>query len=52
MEYIDGMTLADLLRDRGPLGLQEAREIAAQFLAASKRFTARAWCIATSSRKT
>jgi WD40 repeat protein len=33
MEYIDGTTLGDTLRERGPLGLQEAREIAAQFLA-------------------
>jgi len=32
MEYIDGTTLADTLRVRGPLQLQEAREIASQFL--------------------
>ncbi len=32
MEYIDGTTLAETLRDRGPLELREAREIAAQFL--------------------
>lgn len=32
MEYIDGVTLAERLRDRGPLSLQEAREIASQFL--------------------
>jgi WD40 repeat protein/predicted Ser/Thr protein kinase len=32
MEYIDGTTLAETLRERGPLELQEAREIAAQFL--------------------
>ncbi len=32
MEYIDGATLADTLRLRGPLQLQEAREIASQFL--------------------
>ena len=32
MEYIDGATLADTLRVRGPLQLQEAREIASQFL--------------------
>jgi WD40 repeat protein len=32
MEYIDGTTLADVLRVRGPLQLQEAREIASQFL--------------------
>ena len=33
MEYVDGMTLADVLRERSPLDLQEARAIAAQFLA-------------------
>ena len=33
MEYVDGVTLAELLRERSPLGLQEAREIASQFLA-------------------
>ena len=33
MEYIDGTTLADVLHTRGPLDLQEASEIAAQFLA-------------------
>ncbi len=32
MEFIDGVTLAETLRDRGPLGLEEAREIASQFL--------------------
>ncbi|MGH9390805.1 MAG: serine/threonine-protein kinase, partial [Vicinamibacteria bacterium] len=32
MEYIDGTTLAESLRERRPLELQEAREIAAQFL--------------------
>jgi WD40 repeat protein/predicted Ser/Thr protein kinase len=32
MEYIDGRTLAETLRERGPLELREAREIAAQFL--------------------
>ncbi len=32
MEYIDGTTLAETLRVRGPLQLQEAREIASQFL--------------------
>lgn len=32
MEYVDGTTLADILRERGPLDLQEARGIAAQFL--------------------
>jgi serine/threonine protein kinase/WD40 repeat protein len=32
MEFIDGTTLADTLRQRGPLALQEAREIASQFL--------------------
>jgi WD40 repeat protein len=32
MEYINGITLADTLRVRGPLQLQEAREIASQFL--------------------
>jgi serine/threonine protein kinase/WD40 repeat protein len=32
MEYIDGTTLAETLRERGPLGLEEAREIASQFL--------------------
>ena len=33
MEYVDGVTLAETLRRRGPLALEEAREIAAQFLA-------------------
>jgi serine/threonine protein kinase len=32
MEYIDGATLAETLRERAPLELREAREIAAQFL--------------------
>lgn len=32
MEYIDGQTLAETLRQHGPLELREAREIAAQFL--------------------
>jgi len=33
MEYIDGTTLFEVLRERGPLELREATEIAAQFLA-------------------
>ena len=33
MEYIDGITLLDILRLRAPLDLAEARDIAAQFLA-------------------
>ena len=33
MEYIDGTTLLEILQNRGPLDLGEAREIAAQFLA-------------------
>jgi WD40 repeat protein len=33
MEYIDGVTLADILKMRAPLELAEAREIASQFLA-------------------
>jgi WD40 repeat protein len=33
MEYVDGVTLSELLRERSPLGLQEARELASQFLA-------------------
>src|SRR3990172_2799998 len=32
MELIDGITLIELLRQRGPLDLSEARDIAAQFL--------------------
>jgi WD40 repeat protein len=32
MEFIDGVTLADTLRERGPLALEEAREVASQFL--------------------
>jgi WD40 repeat protein len=32
MEFIDGTTLAETLRDRGPLELREAREVASQFL--------------------
>ncbi len=32
MEFIDGVTLAETLRDRGPLGMEEAREVASQFL--------------------
>src|SRR5262245_65106611 len=33
MEYVDGVTLAAVMRERSPLNLQEAREIASQFLA-------------------
>ena len=33
MEYIDGTTLLEILRHRGPLELGEARELASQFLA-------------------
>jgi serine/threonine-protein kinase len=33
MEYIDGITLLDILKLRAPLELAEAREIASQFLA-------------------
>jgi len=33
MEYIDGTTLLDVIQNRGPLDLSEAREIASQFLA-------------------
>ena len=33
MEYVDGVTLADVLRERSPLDLSEARDLAAQFLA-------------------
>ncbi len=33
MEYIDGITLLDILKMRAPLELAEAREIASQFLA-------------------
>ena len=33
MEYIDGITLLELLRTKGPLPMKEAVEIAAQFLA-------------------
>jgi WD40 repeat protein len=33
MEYIDGITLLDILRMRAPLELSEARDIASQFLA-------------------
>ncbi len=33
MEYIDGTTLVNVLDSRGPLEIQEAREIASQFLA-------------------
>ena len=33
MEFVDGVTLADVLREKSPLDLQEARRIAAQFLA-------------------
>jgi len=33
MEYIDGITLLDILKMRAPLDLTEAREIASQFLA-------------------
>ena len=32
MEYVDGETLGETLKQRGPLALQEAREIASQFL--------------------
>jgi WD40 repeat protein len=33
MEYVSGRTLAELLKERTPLPLREARDIAAQFLA-------------------
>jgi eukaryotic-like serine/threonine-protein kinase len=33
MEYVDGTTLAETLIEKGPLPLEEAREIASQFLA-------------------
>jgi WD40 repeat protein len=33
MEYIDGQTLLDVLKERGPLELKEAQDIASQFLA-------------------
>ena len=33
MEYIEGATLAEAMRAKGPLALKDAREIAAQFLA-------------------
>ena len=33
MEYVDGTTLQKILKERGPLELNEAREIASQFLA-------------------
>lgn len=33
MEFVDGRTLADLLRERAPLPVGEARELAAQLLA-------------------
>jgi WD40 repeat protein len=33
MEYIDGTTLQEILESRGPLDLDEGREIASQFLA-------------------
>ena len=33
MEFIDGITLLQLLKDRGPLGLRDASELASQFLA-------------------
>ena len=32
MEYVDGTTLGDVLRERGPLELRECRELASQFL--------------------
>jgi len=33
MEYVDGGTLLEVLRERGPLELKEAQDIASQFLA-------------------
>jgi len=33
MEYVDGATLLDVLQERGPLELEEAQDIASQFLA-------------------
>ena len=33
MEYVDGQTLLEVLRERGPLELAEAQDIASQFLA-------------------
>ena len=52
MEYIDGITLGDRLRERGPLSLQEAREIASQFLSGLRPSITRGWCIGTSSPRT
>jgi WD40 repeat protein len=33
MEYVDGATLSQILRQRGPLAVREAQELASQFLA-------------------
>jgi hypothetical protein len=49
MEYVDGKTLGQTLRERGPLPLQEAREIASQFLAGLDAIPSPASCTAISS---
>ena len=52
MEYVDGLTLLDVLRARAPLELTEAREIAPSSSPDSKRSMRRAWYTATSSPRT
>ncbi len=52
MEYIDGQTLLDVLRERGPLGLKEAQDIASQFLSGLEAIHRPGSSTATSSRRT
>jgi Protein kinase domain len=52
MEFVDGVTLADVLKERSPLPLQEARGSPRSSWPDSRRFISPAWFIATSSPRT
>ena len=52
MEYIRGRTLEQLLRSTGSFGAREAALIGQELCRALARSTRRAWCIATSRRRT
>ena len=47
MEYIDGTTLLEIVRSRGPLELAEAREIASQFLVGLEAIHHAGWSTGT-----
>ena len=53
MEYVEGMSLRAMMRDERPMPLDtRARTTRGRFARRSSTCTARAWCIAISSRKT